>query len=81
MKTRSGGRRRLYALISIGLAFSLMTMANAAKAADEIVLGLSISFSGIYSTINKTTEIGVDIAVKEINAAGGINGKKLRVRS
>ena len=71
--------RRTFAVAAIGLAFGLMTMSNAAKAADEIVLGLSISFSGIYSTINKTTEIGVDIAVKEINAAGGINGKKLRV--
>jgi branched-chain amino acid transport system substrate-binding protein len=71
--------RRTFAVMSIGLAFGLMTLSNAAKAAEEIVLGLSIPLSGIYSTISKTTEIGVDIAVEEINAAGGINGKKIRV--
>ena len=60
-------------------AVALVSASNAAKAADEIVLGLSMAFSGIYSTINKTTEVAVDIAVEEINAAGGINGKKLRV--
>ena len=43
---------RKFAVAAIGLAFGLMTITNAAKAADEIVLGLSISFSGIYSTIN-----------------------------
>ena len=79
MKFKTSGLGRLFTMASIGLALGLTTMANAAKAANEIVLGLSISFSGIYSTINKTTEIGVDIAVKEINAAGGINGMKLRV--
>ena len=50
-----------------------------AQAADEIVLGLSYGKTGLYSTINKTTEVAVDIAVAEINAAGGVNGKKIRI--
>jgi branched-chain amino acid transport system substrate-binding protein len=49
------------------------------QAADEIVLGLSYGKTGLYSTINKTTEVAVDIAVAEINAAGGVNGKKIRI--
>jgi len=50
-----------------------------ATAADEIVIGLSYGRTGLYSTINKTTEVAVDIAAAEINAAGGINGKKVRI--
>lgn len=50
-----------------------------ATAADEIVIGLSYGRTGLYSTINKTTEVAVDIAVEEINSAGGINGKKVRI--
>ena len=62
------------AAVLAGVAF-----AAPAQAADEIVLGLSFGKTGLYSTINKTTEVAVDIAVAEINAAGGINGKKLRI--
>ena len=47
MKFKTSGPGRLFAVASIGLALGLTTMANAAKAANEIVLGLSISFSGI----------------------------------
>ena len=79
MKYRLKNSARALSLVTAGLAVGLMSFSNAAKAADEIVLGLSMAFSGIYATINKTTEVAVDIAVEEINAAGGINGKKLRV--
>lgn len=50
-----------------------------AIAQNEIVLGLSFGRTGLYSTINKTTEVAVDIAVEEINAAGGVNGKQIRI--
>ena len=62
-------------MIAAGLAGATLP----AAAADEIVIGLSYGRTGIYSTINKTTEVAVDIAVEEINAAGGINGKKVRI--
>jgi branched-chain amino acid transport system substrate-binding protein len=50
-----------------------------AIAANEIVIGASLGRTGIYSTISKTTETSIDIAVREINAAGGINGHKIRL--
>ncbi len=50
-----------------------------AYAEGEIVIGLSFGRTGLYSTINKTTEVAVDIAAEEINAAGGIAGKKVRI--
>ena len=34
---------------------------------------------GPYATFSKTNEIGAQIAIDEINAAGGIAGKKLRI--
>ncbi|MBI4293570.1 MAG: ABC transporter substrate-binding protein [Betaproteobacteria bacterium] len=46
--------------------------------AQELVLGLSYPKTGRYSTIS-ATEVAVDIAVAEINAAGGVNGRKIRL--
>lgn len=70
----SGSAYLVGAIAGIGLTASTVPV----QAAD-IVLGLSFGKTGLYSTINKTTEIAVDIAAAEINAAGGINGKKLRI--
>jgi len=64
--------------ISAAVAAAIAYMAPV-QAADEIVLGLSYGKTGLYSTINKTTEVAVDIAVADINAAGGVNGKKIRI--
>ena len=47
-------------------------------AAQDFVLGLSYPKTGRYSTIS-ATEVAVDIAVAEINAAGGVNGHKIRL--
>ena len=46
---------------------------------QELVLGLSHAKTGRYASVGVGTEIAVDIAVAEINAAGGVNGKKIRV--
>ena len=46
--------------------------------AQELVLGLSYPKTGRYSTIS-ATEVSVDIAVAEVNAAGGVNGRKIRI--
>ena len=62
-------------IVIAGLAASLV----APSWAQEIVLGLSHAKTGRYSGVAVGTEISVDIAVAEINAAGGINGKKIRI--
>jgi branched-chain amino acid transport system substrate-binding protein len=48
-------------------------------AAQEIVLGLTHAKTGRYASVGAPTEIAVDIAVAEINAAGGVNGRKIRI--
>jgi branched-chain amino acid transport system substrate-binding protein len=47
--------------------------------AREIVLGLTMVKSGPLKTPGEATETAVDIAVAEINAAGGIGGKPIRL--
>lgn len=49
-----------------------------AKAAD-IVIGLNMVQSGPLKSPGEGTEAAVDIAVAEINAAGGVNGKQIRL--
>ena len=48
---------------------------------DEIVIGVFLSLSGANADFGKTTKNGIDLAVEEINAAGGINGKKILIVS
>ncbi len=47
--------------------------------AREIVIGLTMVKSGPLKTPGEATETCVDIAVAEINAAGGINGRRIRI--
>ena len=45
----------------------------------RIVIGLNMIKSGVMKTIGEATETSVDIAVDEINAKGGINGKQIKL--
>jgi len=62
-----------YLLVSLAACVSMPALSQ------ELVLGLTHAKTGRYSGVGVGTEIAVDIAVAEINAAGGINGRKLRV--
>ena len=44
---------------------------------NEIVIGHYASMTGAQATFGNSTENGIRLAVEEINAAGGINGKKI----
>ncbi|MDR1129081.1 MAG: ABC transporter substrate-binding protein, partial [Treponema sp.] len=44
-----------------------------------IKIGVAITLTGTQSNPGKHSEQGVDIAVEQINAAGGINGKRVEV--
>ncbi len=60
----------------------LLTLAfvgSAVQAAEEIVIGATLAKTGRYATSARTTETSIDIAIEEINAAGGINGKPVRL--
>jgi branched-chain amino acid transport system substrate-binding protein len=68
---------RIGALISAVAALATTTINPGG--ADEIVLGLNMVKSGVLKNVGEATETSVDIAVDEVNAAGGIAGKKIKL--
>ncbi len=48
---------------------------------DVILIGHYGSMTGDQATFGKSTDNGIRLAIEEINAAGGLNGKKLEVRT
>jgi branched-chain amino acid transport system substrate-binding protein len=63
-------------LLGLGLA-----MAGSLQAAETITLGAAVSLTGKYSTAGNHTKNGYDLAVKKVNAAGGVDvgGKKYQI--
>jgi branched-chain amino acid transport system substrate-binding protein len=59
----------------------LLTASGCSKSADssEIVLGHYGSMTGSEATFGISTDNGIKLAIEEINEAGGINGKKVRL--
>lgn len=52
---------------------------TAKPASDEIVIGEYGSMTGSEANFGQSTHNGVTIAIEEINAAGGIKGKKVKL--
>ena len=71
---------RRVALALLAAATLSLTGCGGSKANEnEIVIGEYGSLSGEQATFGKTTHEGIKLAVKQINEAGGINGKTIRV--
>ena len=52
-----------------------------ANTSDTIKVGLYGDLTGATSSFGQSTKNGVELAVEEINAAGGVNGKKIVIIS
>jgi branched-chain amino acid transport system substrate-binding protein len=52
-----------------------------AASAQDLILGYSSSTTGPFASQAKRNNIAIQVAVDEINAAGGVNGKKIVLRS
>jgi branched-chain amino acid transport system substrate-binding protein len=63
------------------VAGALAALWAGSSAAQDMLLGYLPAGAGPYATFSKTNEISAQIAIDEINAAGGIAGKKLRIVS
>jgi branched-chain amino acid transport system substrate-binding protein len=67
-------------MIASALAGAMALTVSAGTAfAQDIVIGLNMVKSGALKSVGEATETSVDIAVEEINAKGGINGRKIRL--
>jgi branched-chain amino acid transport system substrate-binding protein len=62
--------------LAIALALGLST---SAFAADELVIGFESATTGPYISNSGQNVIALQMAVDKVNAAGGVNGKKLKL--
>jgi branched-chain amino acid transport system substrate-binding protein len=67
----------------IGLVAAAMLLALSTREArsQEILLGYLPAGAGPFATLSRTNEIAAQMAVDEINASGGVAGKKIRIIS
>jgi branched-chain amino acid transport system substrate-binding protein len=77
-KEKSDMKRRL--LLSVLTAASVISATETARA-EGIVLGYLHAGAGPFATFSKTNLIAAQMAVDEINGAGGVAGKKIRIAS
>lgn len=69
---------------SVALTVGALTAPNIvgrALAADTIKLGSILDTSGIFDAYGKPMDMAMQLAVEEINAAGGLNGEQVEVVS
>ncbi len=71
-------RAKLFGLLAVTMLFSMV--GGQAKSQD-ILLGYLPAGAGPFATLSRTDEIAAQIAVDEVNAAGGIAGKKFKIVS
>lgn len=76
--------RRLSILVALGLAATAtfsMAAAQQGVTDSEIVVGDILPLTGPPALLGVAHNLGVKVAIAELNAAGGINGRKLRLIS
>ena len=61
------------------IAATLPFLGGATANAQEILLGNLFAGAGPFATLARTNEIAAQMAVEEINAAGGIDGRKIEL--
>ncbi|HEX7512268.1 MAG TPA: ABC transporter substrate-binding protein [Candidatus Methylomirabilis sp.] len=74
MRTRLG-----WVAVIVGVAFVLVSVGLASAQAKPIKIGQIIPITGEAAESGKYHKQGAEIAVDKINAAGGINGRKIQI--
>jgi len=67
--------KRFVAIVIALLSF----VGPAAWAADDVVIGAGFVLSGDFASYGTDARVGIDLAVDELNAAGGVLGRRLKV--
>lgn len=63
----------------IAVLFLFLLIFSCAKKEDVIVLGEFGSLTGVTATFGKSTQRGIEMALEELNQAGGVEGKLFRI--
>ena len=66
-------------LRTIGLALGASLALAATAAAQDVTIGVAGPMTGQYASFGQQLKNGADLAVADINAAGGVLGKKLKL--
>jgi branched-chain amino acid transport system substrate-binding protein len=71
--------RRFFTVAIAALGITGLACSSCSKPSDDIVVGAYLSLSGSDSTFGSDTKDGIELAVDEVNKAGGVKGKKVKV--
>lgn len=71
--------RQLLKRFSMIAATLVLAVACTKKNSNEIVIGHFGSMTGADATFGQSTDDGIRLAIEEANAAGGINGKQIKL--
>lgn len=71
--------RKFVAVLAVVVLLGGMVSGCTSKGSQEILIGVVAPMTGETPTFGTSTKNGVMLAVEEINAAGGIGGKKIKI--
>jgi branched-chain amino acid transport system substrate-binding protein len=75
-----GVMKRLYVFVALGVIGGIIfTSASTARAQNPINICFTTDFSGVTASFGITEAPVVEMVVKEVNAAGGINGRPIKL--
>lgn len=72
-------KRIIVTIFAILMVVSLFTACGGQKSADTIKIGINMELSGPAASYGEETLKGMEMAIEEINAAGGVNSKKIEI--
>ena len=73
--------KKVFSVVSLALAGLLAFTGCGEKSSETIKIGAIGPLSGAVAVYGVEAKNGIELAVEEINAAGGINGKKVEIIS
>ncbi len=65
-------------LLALIVSYSAFAAGSSETAGNEIVVGSIQDITGPTSSLGKMVDSGAKLAIDEINAQGGVDGKKIR---
>jgi branched-chain amino acid transport system substrate-binding protein len=70
-------KSNFWIVLAIGIVLTLMIGNPVMAAEDTIKIGIVLPLTGDQAKFGEIEKMSFDLAIEEINAAGGVNGKKL----
>jgi branched-chain amino acid transport system substrate-binding protein len=70
-------KQRLCAVVAMGILTLAVTGCGGGSSSDTIKLGANLEMTGTNATFGQSASNGAKLAIKEVNAKGGVLGKKI----